>query len=173
MTKSALITTLAAAVLAGAACNDSSSTAPEQAQPTAVTDVVPAGGAAGVSTTAPIRITFSHSMRAGMEAYVALYQGPIATANRVAGTPAWSPDRTMLTFTPAAPLVPHTTYSLHIGGGMMDANGRPIDYSQCQRLGGQQVMSGMMGGGMAGGMMGTGWQGANGGYGMVFTFTTA
>ncbi|MBK6308380.1 MAG: hypothetical protein IPF47_22705 [Gemmatimonadetes bacterium] len=54
---------------------------------------------------------------------------------------------------------------------MQGQNGRPLDHTQCASLGGRAVSEGMMSGGM--GMMGAGWQGADGSYGMIFTFTTA
>ncbi len=90
---------------------------------------------------------------------------------------AWSPDRTTLTCRPSSPLAHHTTYDIHLGGGMMSAAGGAVDYTTYgPGMGGQWIMGGMMSrthGGMAWGMMGSGWRNANGSYGMVFTFTTA
>jgi len=95
----------------------------------------------------------------------------------VAMTCAWSADRTLLTCTPGSPLAVHTTYAIHLGGGMMSAGGTAVDYTTYgPGMGGQWIMGGMMTGthgGMAWGMMGNGWQNANGSYGMVFSFTTA
>lgn len=142
---------------------------------TDVVSVVPAGGSTGVSTGASMTVTFSSPMRAGMEVYAALHQGTV-TGPVVPGSWMWSGDRTHLTFTPAMPLQAHTTYTLHMGGGMLDANGAPVDYQSCvDRMGGAWATPTMMGGGMMGDstMMGPGWQGTNGMYGMTFTFTTA
>jgi hypothetical protein len=59
---------------------------------------------------------------------------------------------------------------------MMDADDHPVDMTQHQsQTGGQWLMPGMVGGMHAGAPMsgmGAGWNGANGSYGMVFTFTT-
>ncbi len=142
---------------------------------TAVASVVPAGGSAGVDPTAPIVVSFTGMMQPGMELYAALHEGDV-TGPVVPGSWTWSADRTSLTFTPAAPLQSQTRYTLHLGGGMRDASGRPIDYGPClSQYGGQWATSGMMDGGMMGdgSMMGPGWRAANGTYGMVFTFTTA
>jgi hypothetical protein len=88
----------------------------------------------------------------------------------------WSTDRTLLTCTLASPLAAHTTYAIHLGGGMMSAGGAAVDYTAGLGMGGQWIMGGMMTGshgGMAWGMMGSGWRNANGSYGMMFSFTTA
>jgi Big-like domain-containing protein len=142
---------------------------------TAVASVVPAGGSTGVDPTAPIVVSFTGMMRPGMELYAALHEGDV-TGPVVRGSWTWSADRTTLTFTPAAPLKSQTRNTLHLGGGMRDAAGHPIDYSRCvSQYGGKWATSEMMGGGMMGNgsMMGPGWLAANGTYGMVFTFTTA
>ncbi len=147
---------------------------------TVLAAVVPTGGAVGVDPAGIVTVTFSHALMAGMEQYAALHQGDV-TGPVVAGTWALSPDRTKLTFTPAVPLQSKTKYTIHLGGGMMDASGRPVNMDPGQMMGGQYAGGSMMtGGGMGGGMMnggsgmmGPGWQGANGAYGMVFSFTTA
>ena len=41
---------------------------------------------------------------------------------------AWSADRMLLTCTPASPLAARTTYSIHLGGGMMSAGGMAVDH---------------------------------------------
>jgi hypothetical protein len=70
-----------------------------------------------------------------------------------------------------------TQYSVHVGGGMVDANGQVIDMGMYgPGFGGQWIQGGMMGtghAGMAWGMMGGNWRHSNGAYGMAFTFTTA
>jgi len=119
-------------------------------------------------------------MMAGMELLVTLHEGTIV-GPPVAGTFAWSSDRTSLTFAPSESLKPRTTYVLHLSPNLRDANGRGVGFAACaQRVGGQSVSPGMMtggrmGGGNGAGMMGPGWQAGTGmwGYGMSFTFTTA
>lgn len=139
-----------------------------------VVSIVPSGGAWGVDRNAPIVVTFSHPMRSGMEQYAALHAGA-ATGPVVAGTWAWSGDRTTLTFSPAQPLESQTQYTLHLGGGMRATDGGFVDYGPCLgQYGGQWVTQQMMGGGMmGGGMLGSGWRHPNGTFGMVFGFTTA
>src|SRR6266511_5674962 len=104
--------TFAAASLALGACGDP--TAP--ALTARVVSVVPSGGATSVDPSAPLVVTFSHPMQSGMEQYVALHEGDV-NGPVVAGTWAWSDDRSMLTFTPAQPLGAQTQYTLHLGGG--------------------------------------------------------
>jgi len=176
---------MAAGLLALGACGGSA-TAPA-AGPTApavLASVVPVGGATGVNPSAPITLTFTHAMPAAAPMYVELREGSL-TGPQVAGTASWSADGLMLTFTPTAVLKAATTYVLHVGGGMVDAAGDSVDYSECPRYGGQSVTAGMMGlgaggmgggmgnGGMANGNTGAGWRGGDGMYGMAFTFTTA
>jgi hypothetical protein len=147
----------------------------EPAAPLPTTSIVslePSGGATGVDPAAPIVITFSHPMPAGMEQYVALHEGGLA-GPLAAMSCTWSSDETVLTCTPREPLATATRYALHIGGGMRDQMGGGLDYEQCiGQHGGQWAAGGMMGVGDSR-MMGPGWRHANGSYGMVFTFTTA
>ena len=138
--------------------------------------VAPQGGATGVSTTGPIVMRFSHAMQPTMQMYASVHQGDV-TGPVIACLAAWSSDSTVLTLTPSSPLASATTYTLHVGGGMKDANGNVIDMTRYgAMMGGQWATGGMMtGGGMMGGSheMGPGWQGTNGMYGMVFSFTTS
>jgi hypothetical protein len=166
-----------AALILAACAGDPTTPAPV----TSIVSVVPVGGATNVDPAAPVAITFSHPMQAGMEQYAALHEGSLA-GPVVAGTWSWSADRTQLTFAPDQPLRSRTTYVLHVGGGMRDAMGGGIDYEHClAEHGGEWATDAMlghgpgMGGGMMGDatMMGPGWRHANGTYGMVFTFTTA
>lgn len=169
---------LAALIATLAACGGSAAPTSPDAVTTSVLSVSPNGGATNVATTSPIALTFDHAMMAGMEQYVSLHQDSL-TGPEVNGTTSWSSDHTKLTFTPAGSLSPATTYVLHIGGGMMDANDKPISYAQCPAFGGQSVTAsmmdggGMMAGGGSGSEMGNGWKGSDGNFGMEFTFTTA
>jgi hypothetical protein len=154
----------------------------------ALLSVIPAGGAVGVDINLPITIQFSHSMMQGMEEYADVHEGEVE-GPLVNGTWSWNATFTELTFTPDAPLMPQTQYVIHIGGGMRDEEGRHIDYEQHGfGMGGewmteQMHQGGQHGygtghggmGGMGGGTgMGQGWiHPGNGGYGMIFTFTTA
>ena len=171
---------LAAAALLGA-CSGGASTAPTTDNPTpspsatALVAMSPDGGATGVSPSVTMTMQFSGPMTAGMEQYVDLHIGDLSGAV-VPMSCGWSGDRTLLTCTPAVPLAAHTTYAIHLGGGMMSAGGVAVDYTTYgPGMGGQWIMGGMMTGthgGMGWGMMGSGWRNANGSYGMVFTFTT-
>ena len=157
-----------------AACSNSNSPTGPGAAAASVVSVAPRGGAMGVSTGTAITVTFSGAMMPAMQQYMALHRdslrGPV-----VITTMSWSGDSTVLTMTPMSPLAGSTTYYLHMGGGMMGANGDSVNYSRCPGLGGQPVSSGMMGGMMGGGgsEMGPGWAGGSGGYGMQFAFTTS
>jgi hypothetical protein len=137
---------------------------------TIVASIAPDGGATDVDPAGPIALTFSGPMRAGMEDYIAMHRGEVA-GPVVPGSWAWSDNRTRLSFTPTSPLDPGTAYTIHLGGGMMDAGGRALGYEHClDQHGGRWATDQMMG--ANGGMMGSGWQHANGTYGMTFTFTT-
>lgn len=163
------MTAAAGAVALTVACAGEPTAPPPTAR---IVSLVPAGGATGVDPAAPIVITFSHPMPSGMEQYVALHEGGL-DGPAVPMNCAWTAEQTVLTCTPHEPLAASTGYALHIGGGMRDRLGDPLDYEGCIGLhGGQWATGGIMGmGGPAG--MGPGWRHANGSYGMVFTFTTA
>ena len=168
-------------LVAGAWGCDHASTGPTTGQPAALVSVSPQGGATGVDPHSRIMVTFSHAMRSGMEMYASLHEGDV-TGSDVPCTAVWSMGRDTLMLTPSAPLKGGTTYTLHLGGGMKDANGNTVDMSDFgSHMGGQWATSammsgsGMMGGGgpMSGQEMGTGWAGPNGMYGMVFSFITS
>jgi hypothetical protein len=143
----------------------------------ALLTVTPGGGTMDVDPNTNIDLEFSHAMHGEMHA--ALHQqdhtgryGPL-----VMGTWSWSADSTHLRFMPDSPLDPNTDYTIHIGGGMMDAEGHVIDLEEHgPGMGGQWITQGMMQGCMmqvCGGMMGKGWMHPeNGSFGMGFTFTT-
>jgi hypothetical protein len=155
-----------------AACSDDGTTAP--GSDTTLEAVTPSAGATGVAPAGPITVRFSGSMGAGMEQYLDLHRGdiggPIVQMNC-----AWSDDRTTLTCTPGVPLQPGTSYTIHMGSGMMDASGRPVETEDHGlQMGGQPVTGQMMGGmhgGQASSMMGPGWRHPGDDHvGMAFTF---
>jgi Bacterial Ig-like domain len=136
---------------------------------TELLSVSPSGGATEVSMAPSLSITFSHAMLQGMEQYVDLHEGDL-DGPLVPIRCSWSSDRITLGCTPDAPLKPRTRYSLHVGGGMMDADDHPVDLGLMgSQMGGQWAM----GTSHHGPMMGNGWRGSNGSYGMSFSFTTA
>jgi hypothetical protein len=177
MKRSTLSTALAVAVSLGiAACGD------DPIAPigdTALLSVVPTGGATDVDPNAPVTLQFEHAMH--MDMYVALHAGAGVDGPLVDGDWEWSADMTNLTFTHAMPLDAMADYTIHIGGGMMDADGHLIDLEQHGHdMGGEWVTQQMMdhrmmgSGSMMGGddMVGDGWVHSNGSFGMIFSFTT-
>lgn len=176
-----LAAVVGAAAVAGA-CSETT-TNPQVTEPPALLSVQPEGGAMDVSVGSDVVVTFDHALARGMEEYAALHEGTV-TGPEVSGTWTLSEDGTVLTFVPSASLKPATTYVIHIGGGMTDANGDHVDLDMHGiSMGGQWATQSMMTDGMGGmgGMggqtsdhMGAGWQHpSNGTYGMVFLFTTA
>jgi hypothetical protein len=183
----ALITMVALVTAFALIACDGNGTEPAMVD-SALLSVTPQGGATGIDPNAPIVIQFNHAMMEGMEAYADVHEGHIE-GTLVPGSWSWNGNRTQLTFTPDAPLKPQTTYVIHIGGGMQDGEGHHINFEEHGfGMGGQWMTQQMhqdgqhgygMGtggmGGMGGGSgMGQGWvHPTNGGYGMIFTFTTA
>jgi len=167
---------MAALVLAVAfavsACSDSTSSSTTGASLDAVS---PTPGTTGVDPATVMTMRFSAAMQTSMMQYVDLHQGTIA-GPVVPMTCSWSSDNTTLTCQPNQPLQHGTAYVLHMGGGMMDANGHAVDVEHHgMTIGGQPVSGGMMGSMHAGqgtGMMGGGWMDPDGHYGMEFTFST-
>ena len=140
---------------------------------TMLTSVFPAGGALVVPTMVSVSLRFSGPVGSGMERYVDLHLGDVS-GPVVPMSCRLSVDRTLVTCSPDAPLQARTRYTLHVGAGMLDTAGRPIDMGY--GMGGQLLMGGMMGpthGGVAWNNMAAPWMGANGSYGMAFSFTTA
>lgn len=164
-------------LFAATACSDDG-TVPADDEPTILLSVQPAGGSVDVDVGTTVVVRFDHAIAEGMEDWAALHEGSV-TGPEVTGTWTRSSDGTALTFTPDAPLKPATTYAIHLGGGMMDADGHLVDLgTHGGAMGGQWATQSMMTGGMMGGQtgthMGVGWQHpTNGTYGMVFVFTTA
>jgi hypothetical protein len=146
----------------------------------AVVSIRPSASTTGVDPSLPITITFSMSMMPGAEMLVVVHEGSV-TGPQVAGTSAWSADRKVMTFTPAAMLKAKTTYVVHIAPSITAANGKAVDPASCTSIGGHVVTGGMMGSAQSGmmngswgpGMMGAGWKAGDGTFGMMFTFTTA
>ena len=137
---------------------------------TQLLSVSPRGGAAGISTSPDIVLTFNRPMMAGVEQYMALHQGG-PTGPTMPMTCNWSDGQKTLTCHLTQPLAPANSYTVHMGGGMTDSDGQSVGMDRYgMGMGGQWATSGMMGG--QGGMMGTGWRDTNGSYGMVFGFTT-
>lgn len=138
--------------------------------------VSPGGGSMGVPVGTALEFHWGAAMGAGMEQFVDLHMGALAGPIAPMSC-AWSGGQTTLVCTPSSPLHPGTQYTVHVGGGMVDANGQLVDMNMYgPGLGGQWIQGGMMGTGHAGmgwGMMGGGWRHSNGAYGMAFTFTTA
>jgi len=119
---------------------------------------------------------FSGPMAAGMEQYMDLHVGAGVAGSTVPMNCVWSTDLTRLTCTPGSPLQPHSEYTIHVGAGMMDADGHPMDMGpDGQAMGGSWIPSGGMMGGMHDGqpmgMMGAGWT-SGGTIGMEFVFAT-
>jgi hypothetical protein len=165
---------VAGSALGLAACSDNGTTGPGS-EPV-LEAVTPSAGATDVDPAGPITVRFSAPMGTGMEQYVDLHRGDIG-GPIVQASCAWSADRTTLTCAPAVPLQPGTGYTIHMGLGMMDASGRPVDAEERGRqMGGQPVTAPMMGGmhgGQASGMMGPGWRHASDDHvGMAFSFET-
>lgn len=163
-------------LLTMAACGHEAPAGPD-ADVTALVAIAPQGGATGVDTHTRVEAEFDHPMMAGMEAYADLHQGDL-TGPVVPGTWAMSDDHMHMTFTPDEPLAPHTMYTIHLGGGMMDEDDHPVGFDTWgPGMGGQWATGSMMGnGGMMGGQgphMGDGWQNPDdGSWGMIFMFTT-
>jgi hypothetical protein len=164
---------IAVSALAIAGCSNDLT---DPASDSVLLSITPSGGATEVDPNTSITIEFSHAMHG--ETFVAVHEadmmGPFGPL--VDGMMSWDQDELHLMFTPHAPLMPQTEYSIHIGGGMMDASGQVVDLEQHGlQMGGQWVMQDVMQDcmmGVCGTMMGPGWEHDNGSFGMSFTFTT-
>lgn len=161
-------------LVAGCGSSGGDTTSPTPSS-TELLTVAPAGGSMGVSTATPVTMTFSGPMMAGMEQYLDLHLGD-ASGPLVPMACTWSSGRETLTCVPSQSLAPNTTYTIHMGGGLMDADDHPVDMqTHMAANGGEWFMPTMMGGmhaGMPMSGMGPGWKGMNGSYGMLFPFTT-
>ena len=123
---------LAAGLLAAACGASSSGSTTETAR---LLSVSPAGGSVSSSTTPTVMIRFSSAMKSGMEQYVDLHDGTIA-GPIIPMHCTMAADRTAISCTPDHPLAAHGTSILHIGAGMMDADGRMVSDSAGLGMGG-------------------------------------
>ena len=171
----------AGVVLAMSGCaTESGTTTSPTGDLAALQSVSPPGGATSVARAADVVIRFDHPMLATSEEFMTLHHGGV-TDSLVPCLRTWSADSLTLTMHPMVAMDSATHYALHLGGGMKDAMGGGVNLgTHGGAMGGQWATGsmmaggGMMGGGgpMAGQEMGPGWAGANGMYGMIFTFVT-
>lgn len=134
-----------------------------------VLSVVPRDGATGVSPGARIALDFTHAMQPGMEQYLVLHEDDVNGA-AVAGQWTWSADYRKLTFAPASPLKFQTKYTIHMGMGMMNADGSMSgDHAQHHGSSSAGHMSGGMMESSGSSMMGSAMSQCV----MLATFTTA
>lgn len=138
--------------------------------------ISPRGGARGVPVGTSLEFHWDVPMGVGMEQFIDLHMGDLAGPVTPMSCD-WSADQNTLVCTPSSLLQTGTQYLVHIGGGMLDANGQVVDMVQYgPGYGGQWIQGGMMGPFHAGtnwGAMGGPWRHANGAFGMLFTFTTS
>ena len=163
------------------ACSDSPVATNTDDTVTALFSVQPTGGARGVEIPAQVRITFTHPLPDHMTTFVDMHHGGVDSPT-VDGTWSFTPDHMTLMFEPGEPLHPGMDYTIHLGGGMGDTFGRPVDLgTRRAECGGEWALGSMFGrAGMPGGghgwensgHVGNGWAHTNGSYGMMFGFTT-
>lgn len=168
------LTVIAGVFAASAGCSDGTQSA--GAEEAALVSVTPRGDSMRVDPNTRIELEFDSRMADGTEEFCAVHMGGL-DGTEVAGRWEWSQDRHKLTFTPDQPLGTNAQYTVHVGGGITDADGRGMNFEQHRfDMGGQWVDEAMLGpGGMMGDHphMGDGWQHQNGTYGMAFSFRTA
>lgn len=167
-----MLAIVSSVAIGGAACDDGTTTLEPE---TTLLSVAPEGGASNVALDAPVEVMFDGSMHDHAADYAAVHEGDV-TGPTVQGTWRMEEDGVVLRFMPDHDWQTGTEYTVHLGGGMMDAEGHVVDFeSHGMEMGGMWADGSMMGGGMMGGQhphMGEGWQHENGSYGMVFSFTT-
>ena len=150
------------------------STSATEVGSTGLLAVFPAPGSSGVAMDAPIEVRFGAPISSGTMHPIALQVGD-CPGPVVMGTWSRTVDGLGLRFQPSQPLDPATQYTIHVGGGMTDAEGALVDLER-NVLGGmwvtREMVMGMMGMGMTQ-HSGTEWQSPNGLYGLAFSFTTA
>jgi len=170
------------ALLTSAACSSDTPLAPgltPGAGEALLIGVEPAGGSVGVGLDARVTLEFDRAMNPAMSSYADVHEGSLA-GSEVPGTWEWLDDDTMLRFIPSGAFQPATTYAIHVGGGMMDADGHVVDLETHRvEMSGEWATDAMMGEALGGHMdpadhMGGAWDHpSNGSHGMFFTFTTA
>lgn len=113
-----------AATLAGCGGGSTAATAPAAAQQPRILSVSAnqapeqANGA-----TATIAVQFSMPMdTASVENRVHMYRGDAETGTPVPGAAAWSQDNTLMTFTPAEPMMAGATHTMHFDAGITGAS---------------------------------------------------
>ena len=176
--RTARMLALASTVAIGAtACDVGTTTLPPE---TALLSVAPEGGSLNVALDAPVVVSFNGPMHDHAMDYAAVHEGDV-TGPPVEGTWVMEEEGRVMRFTPRHGWNAGTEYTIHLGGGMADAEGHMVDFeSHGSGMGGMWADGDMMSGGMHGGMnggqsdhMGSGWDHPeNGSHGMVFTFTT-
>ncbi len=151
MVNGALVT-LGILLMGTTACSDGGAVvAPLGPEETVLLDVVPQGGSTHVSRTDPIVVRFDHPMQEHMSQYADLHEGNV-DGPVLDGMWGWSDGHMTLTFTPAEPLKPSTMYTIHLGGGMMDHEGDPVNFDHHgPQMGGHWVGEEMFDAGMMGG----------------------
>jgi len=160
----ALTRVIAPLVLLGglAACSDA--VAPGSS--TQLLTVSPAPASAGVDPAGPLSVSFSHPMMTMMAQYVDLHAGGV-DGPTVPMACSWADSMRTLTCQPNAPLAAQSRYTLHLGGGMRDSAGNPVDMSAWATNGGHWMHTAttdttmMNGGSMPGGMGGSGMNGGS------------
>jgi len=169
-----IVTPALVGALAIAACGWRSPTVPTG--PPVLLSVAPAGGAFGLPVVTAITLRWNVPMAAGQEHFVDLHVGGLG-GPLVPLVCLWSANRTLLTCRPTATLQAGTPYTVHVGGGMVDEKGQPIDMERYgMGFGGRWVVGGMTTGLHAGspwGLTGEGGRRASESIGMAFNFTTA
>ena len=156
-----------------AACSTST---PVEVGSTALLTTIPAAGAAGVDVNAQIEVRFDSPIASGAGHPIALQVGD-CPGPVVAGTWSRTADGMGLRFTSTQPLYPSTRYTIHVGGGLTDADGAIMNLDlNGPALGGTWVtldmVMGMTGMGMGQSHSGPEWLYLNGMYGLAFAFTT-
>ena len=156
-----------------AACSTST---PVEVGSTALLTTIPAAGGAGVDVNAQIEVRFDSPIAPGAGHPIALQVGD-CPGPVVAGTWSRTADGMGLRFTSTQPLDPSTRYTIHVGGGLTDADGAIINLDlNGLALGGTWVtldmVMGMTGMGMGRSHSGPDWLYLNGMYGLAFAFNT-
>lgn len=165
---------MAAVALGVAACDEGTTTLEPE---TMLLSVAPAGETVDVALDAPVVVTFDHAMHGQAPDYAAVHEGDV-TGPEVSGSWMLEENGRVMRFTPSQGWRAGTDYTVHLGGGMIDAEGHMVDFeSHGMSMGGMWTDGSMMSGGMMGGEqhphMEEGWRHRNGSYGMLFKFTTA